>query len=350
VTGRHDVAAQSLRSAVAEGLVSMPPEAADPAAHPVALSIVIVSWNSRVELAACVSSLLKFTSVDFEVIVVDNASSDGSAELIRSAFPSARLIRNSTNLGFARACNQGMACARGRHILLLNSDTYVADDAIGRAVRLLESRPDIGMLGVELCFPNGRRQHTAARALGIRQSLLERLWLYKLLPTERRAEALLGGYWEENREIEVDWLAGAFLLFRRELFERSGGFDERFFMYGEDSEWCMRLGKLGFKILYAPRVGVVYHTGAVSAHAVWTEKERLRRCYEGGLGAYSALYGRRRALLYRAAELIGVTVRGSAYRLASLTGSGNASYYRRQALFYRWLVEFYLHPSRETAR
>ena len=197
-------------------------------------------------------------------------------------------------------------------------------------------------------FPEGRRQHTAARALGIRQSLLERLWLYKLLPSERRAEALLGGYWEEDREIEVDWLAGAFLLLRRELFQRSGGFDQRFFMYGEDSEWCMRLGKLGYKILYAPRVGVVYHAGAVSAHAVWTEKERLRRCYEGGLGAYSALYGRRRALLYRLAELIGVTVRGSVYRLASRVGTENADYYRRQAVFYRWLVGFYLHPSRGT--
>jgi len=326
----------------------MLPGADEPSAHPVALSVVIVSWNSREELASCISSLVKFTSIDLEVIVVDNASSDGSAELIRSTFPSVRLIANTANLGFARACNQGMAGSRGHQILLLNSDTYVADDVIGRAVRMLESRPDIGMLGVELCFPDGRRQHTAARALSIRRSLLERLWLYKLLPDERRGEALLGAYWEEDRDVEVDWLAGAFLLLRRELFEQSGGFDERFFMYGEDSEWCMRLGNLGYTILYAPRVGVVYHVGAVSAHAVWTEKERLRRCHEGGLGAYSALYGRRRAVLYRLAELSGVTVRGTVYRLASLVGTGDAGYYRRQAVSYRWLVEFYLQPRRET--
>jgi GT2 family glycosyltransferase len=286
------------------------------------------------------------TSIDFELIVVDNASSDGTAQLIRTSFPEVRLIANSANVGFARACNQGMTGARGRHILLLNSDTHVADDVIGRAVRRLESRPDIGMLGVELCFPDGRRQYTAKRALGIHQSLLERLWLYKLLPSERRGEALLGGYWEGDREIEVDWLAGAFMLLRRELFERSGGFDERFFMYGEDSEWCMRLGMLGYKIVYAPRLGAVYHAGAVSARGVWTEKERLRRNYEGGLSAYSALHGRRRALLYRLVELTGVTVRASVYRLASLAGTENAGYYRRQAVLHRWLVEFYLHPRR----
>src|SRR4051794_13724369 len=108
------------------------PGAAEPLTHPVALSIVIVSWNSREELASCISSVLKFTALDFEVIVVDNASSDGSARLIRNSFPAVRLIANSANLGFARACNQGMAGSRGRHILLLNSDAYVVDDVIGR--------------------------------------------------------------------------------------------------------------------------------------------------------------------------------------------------------------------------
>jgi GT2 family glycosyltransferase len=315
-------------------------------APPLALSVVIVSWNSRDDLAACIDSVLTHTSGEFEVIVVDNASSDGSAAGIGRSFPTVRVIANHTNLGFARGCNQGMAASRGRHILLLNSDTYVTDDVIGRAVRLLDSRPGIGMVGAGVCSPNGRRQYTANRALGVRQSLLERLWLYKLLPRERRAEALLGGYWEEDREIEVDWLAGVFLLLRRELFEHSGGFDQRFFMYGEDSEWCMRLRRLGYRILFAPRVGVVFHKGAASSDLIWTEQERLHRCYEGGIGAYSALHGRRRAALYRLAELIGVSLRWGVYSLASRRHAGDRDYYRRQARFYGWLVRFYLRPRR----
>jgi GT2 family glycosyltransferase len=313
------------------------------------LSIVIVSWNSSPDLAQCIQSLFEFTvSVSFEVVVIDNASSDGSASMLRERFPQVQVIENAENVGFARACNDGVARSRGQHILLINSDTYVVDDVIGRCAQELASRPDIGMIGCELRWPDGRRQHTANRALGIRRSLVERLWLYKLLPRRRRAETLLGGYWEGDREIEVDWLAGAFMLFRRELFERSGGFDPRFFMYGEDSEWCMRLGRLGYRIIYAPRLGTVYHRGAASSDVAWSERERLRRCYEGGIGAYAALHGARRTLLYRLAELIGVAVRWSVHRGASvLRGS---TYHREQARFYGWLVSFYIKGDRSGAQ
>ena len=304
------------------------------------LSIVIVSWNTRDELLACLTSIHRHTdSVSYEVIVIDNASADGSADAVEKAFPGVRTVRNGENLGFAPACNQGMALARGAFILLLNSDTYVDDDVIGRSVSALSSRHDVGMLGCELRFPDGRRQHTANRALSIRQSLLERLWLYRLLPPRRRAGALLGGYWQENDEIEVGWLAGAFLLLRRELFERSGGFDPRFFVCGEDSEWCMRLGRMGYRTLYAPRVGVVYHRGAASSDVVWTERARLRRCYAGGLGAYEALYGRRRMHAFRLAELVGTAVRYAVYRSASALVD---RFYRERATFHGWLCSFYL--------
>jgi GT2 family glycosyltransferase len=239
------------------------------------------------------------------------------------------VLANAENLGFATACNQGMAAATGELLLLLNSDTYVEDDVIGRATRHLLER-----------FPDGRRQHTANRRSGIRRSLAERLWLYRLLPRERRGAWLLGGYWEEDRDIEVDWLAGAFLLLRRDLFTRSGGFDPRFFMYGEDSEWCARLRRTGDRILYAPRTGVVYHHGAASSHLVWTEDERVERCHRGGLECYAALYGRRRAFLFRLAELLGTAVRAAVYGLAAKLRPGpyllgQAAHYGRLARFYR---------------
>lgn len=311
------------------------------------LSIVIVSWNSRNELLACIGSIQERThSVTFEVIVIDNASTDGSAEAVKRTFPAVRVVENRENVGFAIGCNQGMALARAPFILLLNSDAYVCDDVIGRSVTTLAGRTEIGMLGCELRFPDGRRQHTANRALGIGQSLLQRLWLYKALPPARRARVLLGGYWEGTEEVEVDWLAGAFMLLRRELFDRSGGFDPRFFMYGEDSEWCMRLRRLGYRILYAPELGIVYHHGATSADVAWSERDRLRRNYAGGLGAYEALHGNRRMLFFRLAELFGSTVRYTVYRFAAI--ARNDSYYLQEARFYRWLCAFYLRPgSRE---
>ena len=257
------------------------------------VSVVIASWNGAGHLCRCLESLRAHTtSAELELIVVDNASADGTREMLARSFPDARVISNLENAGFARACNQGMAAATGELLLLLNSDTYVEDDVVGRSALHLLARPHAGMLGCELRFPHGRRQHTANRRLSIRRSLVERLWLYRLLPAGRRGEYLLGGYWEGNREIEVDWLAGAFMLLRRELFGQSGGLDERFWMYGEDSEWCMRLRRMGHRILYAPAVGTVYHVGAASSDLMWTEKERLAHGYRGGIESYAALHGR----------------------------------------------------------
>ena len=307
----------------------------------VTVSVVVVAWNGRQVLARCLRSLQRCTtSVALELIVVDNASADGTPEMLAQAFPDVRLLVNAENLGFARACNRGMAAATGELVLALNSDTYVEDDVIGRAAHHLIARPQIGMLGCELRFPNGRRQHTANRRSGIRRSLVERLWLYRLLPRGRRSAWLLGDYWEEDRDIEVDWLAGAFMLLRRELFTVSGGFDERFFMYGEDSEWCARLRRMGHRILYAPSSGAVYHVGAASSDLVWSEHERLERCYRGGLECYAALYGSRRAVLFGLAELLGTTVRWTVYRVAATLRP--SAYLRGQAGFYGWLARLYL--------
>lgn len=309
------------------------------------VSVVIVTWNTRGELEACLESLSRHTrTASMELVVVDNASTDGTVAMIKTGWPDVRLVENERNAGFARGCNQGMRVASGELILLLNSDTYVEDDVVGRCVGELRARPDVGMLGCELRFPDGRRQHTANRSLSVRLSLVRNLWIYRLLPRSRRGKTLLGGYWEGDADIEVDWLAGAFLLLRRELFERSGGFDERFYMYGEDSEWGMRLRRMNVRILYAPRLGVVYHTGSVSSDRCWTEKERLRRCHRGGLVSYAMAKGRARAQLYRFAELLGSVVRWSVYRAA--LGLRRDEYLARQAAMYRWLIEFYLLPDR----
>src|SRR3954447_2067283 len=304
-------------------------------------SVVVVSWNTRADLMRCLDSLMRHSrAVELELIVVDNGSVDGTREELRASYPHVRVIENKENAGFARGCNQGMEAATGEFLLLLNPDTYVEADLIGNSVQLMLERPEIGALGCRVCWPDGRLQHTANRKLSVRRSLIERLWLYKFVPAARRPKLLLDGYWDHDEELEVDWLAGVFMLLRRELFERSGGFDERFFMYGEDSEWCMRLGRLGYRIFFSPEPGTLFHTGSVSSDLVWGEKDRLRRCYVGGIESYKAVNGPTRALAYRAAELAGSMVRFAVYSVLSRLRSD--SYYAGQATFYRWLVEFYL--------
>lgn len=304
------------------------------------VTVVIVTWNSHDTIVRCLRSLMEHTtSVELDFVIVDNASSDGTPASLRAGFPEMLLLENGTNAGFARGCNQGMEAARGELLLLLNPDTVVDDDVVGRAAAELVRRPEIAMLGVELLRPDGRRNHTAFRRLSVRYSLLDRLWLYRLIPRGKRAELLLGGYWEEDRDVEVDWLAGAFMLLRREVFERTGGFHPSFFMYGEDSEWCMRMRRMGYRILYAPRLGVVHHAGARSSHQAWEESERLELCYRGGLKSYALVNGPRRAKLYRLAELLGTSFRALVYRVASL--ARDEPYLREQAQWYGWLARFY---------
>jgi hypothetical protein len=308
------------------------------------LSVIIVSWNTRELTLACAESVLRYTSVpEMEVIVIDNGSTDGTAAALRARCPSVRIIENERNVGAGAGYNQGMAAARGELLLLINSDTYVQDDVIGRGVRRLVADPELGMLGCELRYPDGRHQYSAFRACSIRLSLIERLWLYRLLPRSRRGATLLGPYWEDDREIEVDWLAGAFTLLRGELFRRFGGHDDEFSLYGgEDVEWGIRLRQHGVRILYAPKTGVVYHHGAATAMQVWTDSERVRRNHRLTVAVYARLHGRRRAWAYRGVELLGVAVRWIVYTIAARIRP--SEYYASQAATFGMLTRVYLAP------
>lgn len=303
------------------------------------LTIVLVSWNTKDVLKRCLTSVHVHTrGVAYETVVVDNASSDGTAEMLRTEWPHVRVIENRDNVGFARGCNQGMAMARGELVLLLNTDTYVEDDAVGTMVRFMRGRPDVAMSACRMLFPDGRLQHTAARSLSVWRSLFEDLWLYKLVSDERRNRILLGGFWQPDQEMDVDWLAGVFMLLRREVYTASGGFDEDFHMYGEDSEWCMRLRKRGLRIVYTPEA-VVYHEGSVSSDLRWSSRDRLRRCHLGGVEAYAKVNGTPLGAIYAAAKSFGSGVRCLTYfALAAATGG---EYYRSMRSLRAWQARDY---------
>jgi GT2 family glycosyltransferase len=235
-----------------------------------------------------------------------------------------------------------MEAAAGELICLLDGDTYVTDNVIGRAAQTLVDRPDVAVIGAELRFPNGRRQRSAHRAMSIRLSLLHHLWLYRLMPKRRRAEMLLGPYWTEDRDVQVDWLTGAFWMLRRSLFLETGGFNPR--LFPEDSEWGIRLSRAGHKTLYSPRLGVVYHTG--SAGGRWSAEEQLRAYHRAGLEVYRELNGPLLAPFYRAAQLVGVTVRWLVYRAVAAFRPND--YLESQAGHYGLLVKIYSRPGRSS--
>jgi GT2 family glycosyltransferase len=310
------------------------------AEHQPLLSIVIVNWNTRDILRDCLASVFEHTRpLDFEVIVVDNASEDGSVEMVKSDFPQVEVVVNRSNVGTSRACNAGMRLAKGRLLLLLGSDTFVRDEVIARMCRYVLSRPEISMAGCQLRYPDGRLQRTANRSLKIWRSLFEDLWLYKLVSAAKRDDWLLGGYWAHDTEKEVDWIAGPFMMLRREVFDEVGGLSEEIFCHGDDNEWCTRIKKSGRRIFYNP-LGVVYHIGSVSSAKKWDQKEWLRLCHLGGLWAYSKAHGRVLGWAFHLTKLLGTTVRFGVYQLLAVFR--RSDYYRHQRRLYGWQAGFYL--------
>ncbi len=229
------------------------------------LSILLVSYNTRALLEVALRSISQTVrGCTFEVIVVDNASSDGSVEMVAHQFPQARLIANDDNRGFAAANNQAMQVASGRYFLLLNSDAAVHPDAVEQMVQYLDNHPEVGVVGGQLRNLDGTFQSSYAD--------------FPTLPGELLLAAKLAGlfFWpgypsypEERSQSEryVDWVSGAFLMARRAAVRAVGPLDETYFMYTEETDWCFRMRKGGWLVAYLPSARAV-HLGGQSARRV----------------------------------------------------------------------------------
>jgi len=297
------------------------------------LSVIVVNWNTREILRNNLASIQKqLSSVAHETLVVDNASADGSADMVAAEFPSVRLIRNAENVGFARANNQAMKLARGQWFLLLNSDTVLTDDSVARLLERVKADPTIGLAHCRLVMGDGRLQHTTYRFPGVRLALVEDFGLYKLLSPARRAATLLAGYWDQTEERDVDWVAGAFMLLPRAVFEKTGGFTEAYFMYGEDMEWCYRIRDAGWRIRYFPQATVV-HLDHQSSAIRWGDR-RVAICLERQLDIYAKREGRVQGSLYHLVKTAGAAFRVGYFSLRSLAGGQNAEYHRDMRRYY----------------
>ena len=263
------------------------------------LSVIIVSWNVRDLLRSCLRSILEVPpkgATQTEIIVIDNASTDGSPEMVRAEFPQIQLVANEQNRGFPAANNQGLDLSRGRHLLLLNPDTEVVGDALATMVRYLDEQPTVGALGPQLRYPDGslqssrRRFPTLATAL-VESTVLQEWW---------RDNRILRRYYVADAPADppddaiqtVDWVIGACIAVRRQAYEQVGGLDEGYFMYSEELDWCRRIVDAGWEVVYLPTATVIHHEGKSSEQAVLarhirfqSSKVRYFRKHHGALQA-----------------------------------------------------------------
>lgn len=247
------------------------------------LSIITVAHGAKVHLARCLQSVIDASPLggEYEQIVVDNASPDGAAEMVRKTFPDAVLLKNPDNLGFARAANMGLSRANGDPILLLNPDCILPPNAVEKLVGFFRSRPNVGAASPMLITPAGSPQISYARFPRLFSHLVGLSPLGWMLPARLKDCGFSGvpPTLEEQVPRPADAPAGSCLLVRRAAYEQTGGLDERFFMYYEDIEWALRMARKGWERYYVPSVRVVHDMGATWAAA--PTGLQLARSYQG---------------------------------------------------------------------
>jgi N-acetylglucosaminyl-diphospho-decaprenol L-rhamnosyltransferase len=216
------------------------------------VTVVVVNWNAGELLRRCLTSLP--TGPGVELVVVDNGSTDGSVTPALAGTTGARLIPNAENLGFARACNQGIRAGTGRYVLLLNPDAWLLPGALEALIAFMDAHPDAGAAGPALLDPDGRLQPSGGRLPGLRRLLALHPLLERLLavPADDLRQRDFG------RVAEVEEVSGACLIARRAAVDQVGGLDEGFFLYFEDLDWCLRLRRAGWRIYYLPEARVVH--------------------------------------------------------------------------------------------
>jgi len=261
------------------------------------LSIITVSWNVRDLLRRCLRSLpASDSALSTDVWVVDNASHDGSAAMVREEFPHVRLIENPGNDGFTRANNQALALCRGRHVLLLNPDTEVIGDALQTMVSYLDGHGDVGVVGPQLVYPDGSVQPSRRRFPDLKTMLVESTIVQRLRPDNGVVRRYYMADQPHDALQNVDWLVGACLMVRREAMEQAGLLDERFFMYSEEMDWCLRIKQHGWRVVYVPAARVMHHEARSSEQTPAAQ----HIYFQGSKVAYAAKhFGAARAAILR---------------------------------------------------
>jgi GT2 family glycosyltransferase len=240
------------------------------------LTIAIVSYNTKEVLLDCVYSVhARTTGITFEVILVDNDSQDGTVGAMQQFYPGMRIIANPDNRGFAKAVNQALAVSRGRHVLLLNSDTIVRDQALATMVAYLDAHPDVGAVSCKQWRGDGHLNQTCFPFPSIRDHLFHAALFQRIVPTMQAAAAATQAI-DCLQSQDVDWANGACFMVRRSLLQQLGGLDEGFFMYFEDVDLCRRLRQQGYRVRHLAEAEIVHLIGRSSER----DPDRLQLVWE----------------------------------------------------------------------
>jgi N-acetylglucosaminyl-diphospho-decaprenol L-rhamnosyltransferase len=230
------------------------------------LAVVVVNHNSGEFLPRCVASVYAAAEdLALEVVVVDNASRDGSAQRVAAEHPAVRIIENPVNRGFAAAVNQGIRQTGAPFALLLNPDAEITGGTLAALLKVAGERSRAGAIGLLVRNPDGSVQPSARRVPGLVESMAH-AFLGPVLPNNPFSRAYTMAGWDRATEREVEWISGSAMLLRREAYEEVDGFDEGYFMYVEDVDLCTRLRKAGWTVLFSPEVAVVHEIGVSSRH------------------------------------------------------------------------------------
>ncbi len=281
------------------------------------LSIIIVNWNVRDLLRECLRSIEdEKGDLSLEIIVVDSASNDDSAAMVRSEFPSVHLIACTENVGFPRGNNIGLQEARGDYLLLLNPDTVIVDDALAVLVSYLQVNPDVGVVGPQLLNPDGSVQSSRRRFPTAATGFFESTWLEGLAPGILRRYYALD--LPDDATADVDWLTGACIMVPRLAYEAVGGLDEGYFMYSEELDWCRRIKESGRRVVYYPAARVIHHVGKSSEQAVTARHINFNRAK---LRYFRKYHGRFMAAVLRVFLLAGYAWQIALESIKGLLGS-----------------------------
>lgn len=235
---------------------------------PPQLSIIIVTWNGKRYALECLESLYSHpAAVSTEIIVVDNASTDGTPDAIRERFPEVTVLRNKDNLGFARANNIGIRASHGQYVCLINSDVVVSDGCLEKLIGALQAHTNIGIIGPKMRCPDGTIGLSIMQYPTVWNTLCAALAVNSMLPKSR----LFAGFSISSEAIDdlrdVEVVTGWLWMTSRRALEQVGGLDERFFMYGEDIDWCYRFRKVGWRVVFAGQTEALHFGGASSSSA-----------------------------------------------------------------------------------
>jgi GT2 family glycosyltransferase len=232
------------------------------------ISVVIVSWNAKAFLLKCIDSIISQRGADsLEIVVVDNASKDGSPEAVKANYPQVKLIANDDNYGFAKANNIGIRVTTGDYLFLINSDVVVSEGCFAKTMRYMDEHPEIGMLGPKIVGQDGNVQRSCMGYPSLWSVLCRALALDSLFPRSKLFGSHLLTYWDHNDTRPVEVINGCFWVVRRTAMEQVGLLDERFFIYAEDIDWSKRFNEGGWQVVFFSEAEALHYGGASSSNA-----------------------------------------------------------------------------------